>query len=262
MNESKQFKKLPKVGRDILTRFMKDNEKALLFGAIRENLETQNTLKSRHVRLSTFRGLLRNYFDMSDADMRPIENTAEQKQEYFDANTAGFEKQHENVVNEALIKKIMGVSSVCSLLVRSGLRIGELLENKFRVVKGQPLFMLNKKETADYHPVHILGDAKAWIDSLRAIRRTIKGKLTQGLADRLNIKLKAVIPKSFYKRSTHICRAIYISYINRFKESTLTLPQVIKKYLNHDNVSASVHYNHIILDKDVTDFLNVQKTNA
>lgn len=259
MNTSKQFKKLPKSGKEILTEFKRDKNKAVLFASIIENLETQKTLRSKQVRLSVFRGLLRKHFGMSNEDMKPIETTTEQKQAYHDAGNAGFKRQHEDTISEELIKSIMNVSPVCKLMIQSGLRVGELLDNPFRVVKGQPEFKLNKKRNAVYHPIHIMGNVKIWVDAYRATKRRFKGVDSKGIADRINIKLKLVIPEEFYKRSTHICRAIYAKYVNRFKDDKLTLPQVISKYLNHDSPSASVYYNHVVLAKDVTDFLRTQK---
>jgi len=259
MNTSKQFKKLPNNGKVILTAFQRNRDKAVLFASIIGHLETQKTLRSKQVRLSMFRGLLRNYFGLSEDDMKPIETTTEQKQAYHDAGRAGFDRQHKDTISEALIMKIMGVSNICKLLIQSGLRVGELFDNEFRVVKGRPEFKLNKKKDSVYHHVHIMGNVKIWIDAFRAIRREYKGMDTKGVGDRLNVKLKLVIPDTFYKRSTHICRAIYANYVNKFVETRMTLPQVISKYLNHDSLTSSVYYNHIVLDNDVSDFLRTQK---
>ena len=256
MEQTKQFIKLPKKAKAILTTFKDANNLNVLFASILENIGTQKTLKSIHVRRSEFRGILRIHFNMSDDDMKPIESTADQKQAYFDSNLKGFKKQKENTVSETLIKSIMNTSPICKLLIQSGLRVGELLENQFKVVNFVPHFKLNKKLDSAFYPVHILGDTKEWIKSYRELRRGLKGKDISRIINYTNRALKNVIPADFYKQSTHICRAIYVAYLNRFKDKNLTQPQIIHKYLNHEHPSTSIHYNYIDLDKGVTNFLN------
>ena len=95
-----------------------------------------------------------------------------------------------------------------------------------------------------------------WVKRFRAMRRAYKDQVEAIIVDRINKKLKTIIPEGFYKKSTHICRAIYVQYINKFKKDKSTLPQLITKYLNHDNPSASVYYQHIRLEDDIDDFLN------
>jgi integrase len=256
MKTSKQYFKLPKAGRRILADFEKNGDRKALFNAINRQIETQNTLKSKQVRLSVFRGLLRKYFNMSNADMRPIETTPEQKQAYFESGVIGFQKQHEDKVSERLIRGIMNTSPICDLMVRSGLRIGELLDNEYRFIQGVPEFKLNKKRRSMFYPVYILGDTKEWNESFIRLRREFKGiDATKAISDKINIMLKKVIPATFYKRSTHICRAIYALYIHKFMGGNMTLPQVIARFLNHESPTTSIYYQHITLDERLTDFL-------
>jgi integrase len=255
MEDSKQFVKLPKVARAILVNYRTHKNKTTLFDAIKINLDTQKTIRSRQVRLSTFRGLLRNFFAITDAQMKPIETTAEEKQNYHDILKTGFKKQKENVINKSLIVNIMNTADVLKLMILSGLRIGEILDNPMKFVKGEVYFKLNKKENSKYHKIFVIGDKKLWIKKLRALRKQYKDVSSNVVIDRINVLLKDVIPETFYKTSTHIARAIYARYVKKFIEPEATLPQVIMEYLNHDNVSASVFYNHIVLDNDVDDFL-------
>jgi integrase len=257
MNFSKQYARLPISGKNILLEFKEHKDRKLLFANIIENIGTQKTLKSVAVRRAIFRGILRNYFDFADSEMTIIAPTEEQKEAYHKSGIVGFNAQHKDIVSEELIKQIINLSPICKLLIQSGLRVGELLDNKLKVVKGIPHFQLNKKFDSSFYPIHILGNSFIWIKQYRSL---IKHNIldTKGVVDRLNIKLKKIIPDTFYKRSTHICRAIYASYVGKFVEPDRTTPQVILKYLHHDNPSSSVYYNHVVLDINVEDFLRTQ----
>ena len=255
MENSKQFGKLTIRGRKILYDYRRDGDRKVLFNSITADIETQNTLKSKQVRRSIFRGLLRKHFNMSNADMRAIEATDEQKQAYFDSGVLGFEKQHEDKISEAMIKGIMDTSPVCALMIRSGLRIGEILDNDYRVVAGQIEFLLNKKRRSMFYPVYIIGDSENWLKSFIEVRRNFANRNSKNISDRININLKDIIPFGFYKRSSHICRAIYARYIHKFSTDNLTLPQTISRYLNHESATTSIYYQHIVLDGNMGDFL-------
>jgi hypothetical protein len=256
MENSKQFIKLPVKGQNILTAFKTNGDRGELFKSITENLETQRTISSRQVRVSISRGLLRKYFELTDEDMSAIEPTADEKQKYNDRLVEGYKNQHENLISQTLIQDIMDTSDVMKLMIRSGLRIGELLDNPMKIVRGNVYFELNKKLDSKYYKIHIIGKKKEWVDEYREMKKTYKNVSLKTISDRINLKLKNIIPEGFYKRSTHISRAICVQYINKFKDNKLTLPQVITQYLHHENPSASVHYQHTVLDKDMPDFLN------
>ena len=82
-------------------------------------------------------------------------------------------------------------------------------------------------------------------------------KSTKSRIDYINKKLKKIIPDDFYKQSSHIARSAYVAYLNKFKETKLTIPQLITKYLHHDGRSnSSIYYQHIKLADDVDDFIN------
>jgi integrase len=256
MENAKQFLKLPKSGRRILVEYKINKDRPALFKAIKKNLLTQKTIGSRQVRLSVFRGLLRNHLQFSDADMKPIENTAEQKQAFFDLGKKGFDNHHEDIISKELIEKIINTASICELMIKSGLRVGELLTNKMKMKRGVPWFQLNKKKSAAFYPIHIIGDVKEWVKKFRQLRKLYKDIVDKTVVDRVNMALKPIIPEEFYKRSTHICRAIYVAYLNKFKKGNETLPQIITRYLHHATPGASVYYNHVVLANDVDNFLN------
>ena len=256
MEKSKQWKKIPASGKKILTDFGIHKDKKILFERILLNIDTQKSVASKQVRRSVFRGLLRNYFKMTDAQMKPIETTDDQKKEYFAVLQTGFAKQHEDEISKELMIEIMGVSVVCELMIRSGLRIGELLSNPMKIIKGAVYFKLNKKKESKYHKIYIIGDQPDWIKRFRKMKRDFKDKKEVNITDMINKKLKLIIPETFYKRSSHICRAIFVQYINKFKTGNETLPQLITKYLHHENPMASVYYQHVKLNDDVDDFLN------
>ena len=72
---------------------------------------------------------------------------------------------------------------------------------------------------------------------------------------KLITELKSPLYKSINTLTTH---NTFTYLFNKFKKGVYkkyTLPQIISKFLHHDNMNASTHYQHILLDDDVTDFL-------
>ena len=262
MESSKQFLRLPKASKAFLISYKKDRDMKKLFKSILTDIDTQNTISSRSVRRSTYRGLLRTVFKLSDDQMIPIEASNSEKQEYFDKSKVAIESQHEEIVNLALLKHIIAVSPVCELMVRSGLRISELLDNTAKFTKRTVKFKLNKKKTKEFHTIKIIGSLSDWEEKYRKLKIRFKDRSTKQIIDSVNLKLKKILPDGFYKRSSHLCRAIYIRYLYKFKsgaDAKFTFPQIISKYLHHDSVGASSYYQHIVLADNVTDFLKVKK---
>ena len=259
MESSKAFLRLPIKSRGTLTAFKTHRDLGKLFIAINQDINTQNTTQSRGVRRSNYRGILRNVFKLSEAEMRPIETGDAEKQQYFDALKKGQDNQHEDKVNEDLIKKIIAVSPVCELMVRSGLRISELLDNPSHVTNKFVKFKLNKKKDNEFYDIHIIGSIPHWVALYKQMKTQFKGIVSHNIIDSINIKLKGIIPPDFYKRSSHICRALYVRYIYTFREppiDTWTLPRIISTYLHHDNTNASAYYQHVVFSGDMTNFLN------
>lgn len=249
-NSSKSYVKLSKAARKILDDFNEKNNKKKLFDAIIANVATQKTIGSKHTRLSVFRGLLRKYFNMSDEDMKPIDRTDDEKQAYFESNRRGFNNQHEDIVSYDLFKNIIE-DPICYLMVTSGRRIGELLDNEVQFNDGKVYIKLNKKKDCDtLYPIHILGSLAKWKAMYHALVAN-KKRSSIVVINEVNTRLRMLLPISFYKTSSHICRAIYIRYIYMFKTGKSTLPQIINKYLHHESPAASIYYNHVILADDV-----------
>lgn len=74
MEDTKQFKKLTKRGQEILLDYKFSNMTIeVLFEKINEDINRQSTPKSKMVRRSQYRGLVRKWFDLSYEDMKPIE---------------------------------------------------------------------------------------------------------------------------------------------------------------------------------------------
>jgi hypothetical protein len=258
-NSSKSYVKLSKAARKILDDFDEktmllhnsDDNKKKLFDAIIANVATQKTIGSKHTRLSVFRGLLRKYFDMSDEDMEPIDRTDDEKQAYFEHNRRGFNNQHEDIVTHNLLKNIIR-DPICYLMVTSGRRIGELLDNEVQFNDGKVYIKLNKKKDSDtLYRIHILGSLAKWTAIYHNCRSANKKRSSIVVINEVNTRLRLLLPISFYKTSSHICRAIYIRYIYKFKTDKSTLPQIINKYLHHESPAASIYYNHVILADDV-----------
>lgn len=255
MEQSKQFKRLPKAGRTIIIKFKQERKRKPLFDAVIADINSQNTINSRSVRRSNYRAILRTWFKFTDAELKPIEAHSEEKQRYFDKLKESAERKEEDIINKALLDRIMSID-VCELLIRSGLRVSELVENKFQFTKNAVRFQLNKKEDSKYyHDIHILGDIKTWQNKFNNMRTYYKGKTNKQVYDKINRALKQIIPVGFVKRSTHICRAIYVRMLYKFKRGTYYsrwgFPRIIQTFLHHDNLTSTAYYEHIQLSDDV-----------
>lgn len=244
MQDSNQFKKLPSGDRVALVD-IQDND--LLFAHINNSIDSQNTIKSKSVRRSVFRGLLRKFKNLSSDDMKPIEATAEQKQAYFDSNKVGLESQTESKILPELFKNILLSNPIVYLLCTSGLRIAELLSNKHEITGNVIKFELNKKGSLSLHEIHIIGSVPKWIKLFKRMKEATKETADITLVNRINNQLKTIIPSTFYKQSSHIARGIYINLVKITLESNMTLPNIITRYLHHERPSASVHYQNVTL---------------
>ena len=249
--QSKQYLKLSKSARKVLDDYVSSGKKRQLFKDIKENVATQNTLKSRHTRQSIFRGLLRKYFDFTDEHMKPIAFTEDEKQNYFDSNQQGLQQHRETTINAELIDKIIKIHPLCYLMVTSGRRAGELLDNDVKFDDGKVFMKLNKKrDTGVWYPIHILGSLDHWKTIYEQVKNSKKSSIS--IINSVNVGLKHIIPKAFYKRSSHICRAIYIRYIYQYHNpNNKTLPYIIQKYLHHESGESGAYYHHVVLDDDV-----------
>lgn len=249
MEELRSFKKFSPSTKQILIRFKEDGDRDALFENIKANVLTQNTIASKHTRQSAFRGILRNIFRMSDADMEPISFNSEQKQAYHDLNKESFQARHEDVIDRALFEAIVTSTDWAYLLCTSGLRISEL-HSAVEIKNNDVYATIAKKKDVVVEKIHILGDVDKWISKYNALD---KGKEISATNMYVNRKLKSVIPDTFYKVSSHICRAIYARYVVTFKSNNGTQSNLIKKHLHHDSASVSAHYDHVRFGPDVID---------
>jgi hypothetical protein len=256
MNELKQFKKLSIAGKAILTEYEKDKNKTKLFDDINANVETQNTVSSKSVRRSIFRGILRNYFKLTDRQMNKIEATTETKQEYFDTSKVSLSKQRVGEVDKELLQKILSQDTINYLLITSGLRIQELLFNESKFEKGKIYFKINKKKTIKFYEIKPIINSKKWYNIYKLMKLNIINRPMVSIVNGLNKRLKKIIPIDFYKRSSHINRAIFVAYSVKFRNpDKLPAPQLISKILHHNNTNSSAHYQYIKLADDVDDFI-------
>lgn len=255
MEQSKQYQRLTKEGKAIISKFKKDRKKRELFNSIISVINKQNTINSRSVARSNFRGLLRTWFKFSNLEMKRIEATKEEKERYFRKLKETAEQKVEDTVDKALLKELLK-NDICELLIKSGLRISELLQNKFRFTKTTVNFQLNKKENkTEYYNIHIIGGVKEWKDKFGAMREKYQNRTSKQIYDKLNRQLKGILPAHFSKKSSHICRAVYIRLIYKFKEGTFygrwSLPRIIQTFLHHDNLSSTAYYQSVELSDDV-----------
>jgi len=246
---SSQYLRLTKPDQKIFKDFDEDKNREKLFKSLRESLKKQKNFACMHTRQSTYRGLLRKQFGFSNEDLKPIDFTDEQRQKYYELTQRGFDRQTEDVVTLDMIKRLVSVDDILYLMITSGRRISEILKNRVIFWKnGEVLIELNKKKKIQFHSIRILGSVEKWKEIYSRLDTT---KNLSQLNTHINKMLKVVFPGNFYKRSSHICRAIYARYLYDFKTTNETLPQIIKKYLNHESAKDSVYYNHVLLAPDV-----------
>jgi len=245
MQESNQFKKLPLPDRTALTDI---DDPVELYKYINDSIDRQNTVKSKSVRRSVFRGLLRKFKNLSNDDMKAIEATTEQKQAYFESNQVGLQSQTESKMSQELFNSIVLSNPIVYLLCTSGLRISELLSNKYEITGNTVKFELNKKRVLELREIHIVGSISKWIKLFKSMRKETDNTTEISIINRINVLLKTIIPATFYKQSSHIARGIYINLVKVMLEPNMTLPNIITKYLNHDRPTASIHYQNIVMN--------------
>jgi hypothetical protein len=256
MNDLKQFNKLPMSGRAILTEYEMHKDKNELFNAINANVATQKTVSSKSVRRAIFRGILRRHFKMADDQMKKIESTEESKHEYFNVLKSGFEKQRVNTIDKSLLQKISSQDIINYLLMTSGLRIRELIDNESKFENGKIYFKIDKKITSDFYEIKPIINGEKWYKTYQLMKLNISNRPITSVINGLNKRLKRVIPADFYKKSSHICRAIFAAYSIKFRNpDKLTSPQLITKILRHNVIGSSTHYQYIKLSDDVDDFI-------
>lgn len=256
MQQSKQFLKLPATGRQILTEFMADNDKHKLLKNILKNIDSQLTINSKFVRRSTFRGLLRKHFKLTNEQMKPIESNTTDKQLYHDTLQASVNSQHIDIINKELLQKLLNHNQIGYLLLTSGLRINELLSSESKIVDEKIFFKITKKQSAKFYMIDTIIKPDKWYQLYKIMKLSIAGRPATSVMNGLNKQLKKIIPTTFYKRSSHIYRAIYVKYKFKFQNQTnQPTPQTIRRLLHHENFGSSAHYDYIKLDDDVDDLI-------
>ena len=255
MENSKHFRKLPDRSKAIILEYKGDRDKTKLFKKINEDIATQNTISSRGTRRSSYRGILRKWFKLTNEEMLPIKASTTEMKAYFERGQRSARDMTEDRLNKVIIESLLKID-ICNLLIRSGLRISELLENKYKLTKKTIKFRLNKKRDLDYYRIHIIGDFDDWIKRFKALRdRITSPDDIRSIIDKLNRDLKTILDESFRKRSSHICRAIYIRLIYENKDAKpwarWTLPRIIKHFIHHENLQSTGYYESVIFDEPI-----------
>ena len=255
MENSKHFRKLPNKGKAIILNYRNDRDAEKLFQKINDDIGTQNTISSRGTRRSNYRGILRKWFRMTNEEMEPIKASNTEMKAYFERGQRSARDMTEDRLNKVILESLLKID-ICNLLIRSGLRISELLENKYKLTKKTIKFRLNKKRDLDYYKIHIIGDFDEWIKRFKKLRDSITSpEDIRSIIDKLNRDLKTILDESFRKRSSHICRAIYIRLIYENKEDTpwvrWSLPRIIKHFIHHDNIQSTGYYESVVFDEPI-----------
>ena len=257
MLQSKQFIKLPAAGRKILNEYLVDKDKHKLFSGIQENVNTQNTLNSKIVRNSMYRGILRKHMGFTEDDMKIIEVSKNVLDQYNNKLQESLSEQKTHTVTSNELKQLLDIPEM-RLLITSGLRIDELLSNDSKFTQlhytgGNLYFKLNKKKVDEFYQIHPLIDTEAWWKEYQTMKSNNENKSSSSIQQRINRSIKKILPETVYKLSTHLGRAIYANARYKlFNPARHTLPTIIKKYLNHESSLASAHYQHITLANDIT----------
>ena len=138
------------------------------------------------------------------------------------------------------------------ILLNSGRRTSEILENKFELQDNHVYIVIDKtQQTKKLTPIQILLDnnPKSMVKDLDQLRESIKGSLSTFKTE-YNHYLHSV-----YGIHAHLLRAIYARYVFQFRNAEkLNFSFIINKYLNHKAGSGSASFYdqiNLIMDKDV-----------
>ena len=249
MESTTQFKKLPRLARELLLKFRRDANITQLFVDIKANVDTQTTHGSKIVRTAQFIGILKRHFDFSEKDVAPIQISKDDYDQYNKKLKKNFEtKQHESVIDLELFNAILGVNDLSFLLLTSGARVNEILQKVVDFKDDNVFIELSKKRNdtieTKMHKVLLLCPLDEWRTRYELLKA---GNLTNE-ASYLNRMLKNIIPKEFYKKSSHLLRSVYCRFVYEFlNPKNRTLSQIITKYLGHDTTNSAAHYQHVTL---------------
>jgi len=258
LSDRKQFIKLPNNLKKTFTDLeAKQIDLEDVFRVFLNHIDTQKTIKSKSVLRSTLRGILRVHFNLTNEELKPIEASDQEKQDYHDSNKVSLEVQYMCNVSAKIITDMMK-DPILSLLLYSGRRIGELLSNEYEIRDGDFYILLNKtngglnSDAIGFHKIFLLCPTEMFKERLIALRGSYIDRTEKYVVNLVNVAIKNILPNDFYKKSSHITRSIYARYIFQFMNPDKhPLPYIVTKYLNHGSNMASIFYQHITLDQDV-----------
>ena len=126
-----------------------------------------------------------------------------------------------------MFNAILGVNDLSFLLITSGRRVNEILQNVVDFKDGEVFIELSKKRNdtleTKMHKVLLLCPVDEWRIRYERLKA---GNLTNE-ASYLNRMLKLVIPKDFYKKSSHLLRSVYCRFVYEFMNpKSRTLSQI------------------------------------
>jgi hypothetical protein len=254
MNQT-HYLKLPKVGRQIIDTYTDSGDIAKLMRSIQANVDTQKTPSSKMSRSHQFIGLLRKApFNLTTEQLAPIIPTDAEYDEIKAIQVENFQNtKHVDIITKPMFDMLLGLSDLTYLLMVTGRRVNEILFNRVEFKDGVMYVELSKNKAGDNAPLTQIYTLDNIADIERRFKR-LRSKDNTHAVLYLNRKLKAILPEGFSKRSSHILRAIYVAFIDKFRNpGGLSVPQLIITYLNHDGASSVGHYQYIKLGDNITD---------
>lgn len=269
-SNSKQYLSLSKKSKNIIDTYYINKNKSKLFCDIISHIDSLHTYNSKYVVQSKFRSLLTNVFNFSYDDIKPLHFDKSQTEKYNNTLYNNFENKKVITINKQMFADLLN-NDILLLLICSGRRWNEL--SKIRCYKYDdpkasrrddiyhfecPL-LKKKNNKLNFSDINIIGNHKIFYDLF--CKNVYLSKLPSSQS--VNNKIKYIFSKyeifnnPNLKLSTHLMRAIYVLLIYRFfNSSDMTYPNVIRKYLGHNDYQSIIHYQYVKLSNDFTSLYN------
>ena len=252
------YRYLPAASKAFIDAFADNSDHDEVFKQILLAVKKITPYRKAYKRQSQYRVLLRDEFKLSPADLMPLKATAEQSAKYNAELMVNRKPTPETTINRSLLQTIIDSSITANLLCRSGLRISELINN-VDIVDGVPHATISKTRRVVKLklPMNILGSTSEWIDMYKLFKESSSGVLDNTVVSYVNVAIRHAVPKTFPKRSSHLCRAIYAAYRYKFDNDDKNVVSAsIRQSLNHTTKGSAENYQYIKLSADCKGIFN------
>lgn len=136
------------------------------------------------------------------------------------------------------------------VLLNTGRRVSEILENPYKVKNNELYIILNKKKDRVFAKIEILldNDANKTASLIKRIREIIDGRPFKKMASNFGYYMASFRFENGDSLSPHSLRGIYAKYIYKFRNPNhLSQGMLIDSVLNQGQVGSSKNYDYIDL---------------